>query len=139
MQFSFDESGTEKSVNVFDLTENGVENFRQIPITGTRKLIRLQAVSVDDGLQLLEKNTEYFVELTLILSEPLTSDEISDLHSNENLVSLKVETPDRPQKERISNREKSSSELFSEFYTSRYGSEIPDELLTLFLSLTEEE
>ncbi len=139
MQFSFDESGTEKSVNVFDLTENGVENFRQIPIKGTRKLIRLQAVSVGDGLQLLEQNAAYFVELTLILSEPLTSDEISDLHSNENLVSLKVETSDRPQKERISNREKSSSELFSEYYFSRYGSEIPDELLTLFLSLTEEE
>lgn len=139
MQFSFDESGTDKSVNVFDLTDKGVENFRQIPVTGTRKLIRLQAVSVGDGLKLLEKNAAYYVELTLILSEPLTSDEISDLHSNENLVSLKVETPDRPQKERISNREKSSSELFSEFYMSRYGSEIPNELLTLFLSLTEEE
>lgn len=139
MQFSFDESGTEKSVNVFDLTESGVENFRQIPINGTRKLIRLQAVSVGDGLKLLDKNAEFFVELTLILSEPLTSDEISNLHSNENLVSLKVETPDRPQKERISNREKSSSELFSEFYMSRYGTEIPNELLSLFLSLTEEE
>ncbi len=139
MQFSFDESGAEKSVNLFDLTQNGVENFRQVPVNGTKKLIRLQAVGVSDGLKLLENNAEYFVELTLILNEPLTSDESSLLHSNENLISLKVETPDAPQKVRVSNREKSSSQLFSEFYSSRYHADVSEELLALFLSLTEQE
>lgn len=139
MQFSFDESGAEKSLNLFDLTQKGVKNFKQIPLNCTKKLIRLQAVGVQSGLKLLEDNARYFVELTLILSEPLTSDESSQLHSCENLISLKVETPATPQETRVSNREKSSSELFSEFYFSRYGSEVSDELLSLFLSFTEHE
>ena len=140
MQFSFDESGAEKSVNVFDLTESGVQNFKQIEITSAKKLIRLQSNSVQDGVALLVKNAEYFVELTLNLNAPITPAESSALHSNENLVSLKVEVLGAGTKNiTVSNKDKSSSELFSDYYKLRYGAEVPSELLTLFLSLTEEE
>lgn len=140
MQFSFDESGTEKSVNVFDLTESGVQNFKQISISGAKKLIRLQANSVAEGIALLDKNADYFVELTLHLNAPITPSENSALHSNENLVSLKAEIFGAETKtDKVSNKDKSSSELFSDYYKLRYGAEVPSELLTLFLSLTEEE
>lgn len=140
MQFSFDESGAEKSVNVFELTSRGVENFKQIEIKNTRKLIRLQAQGVESGIELLKKYPENFVELTLNLSAPITHSENALLHSQENLVFLKAEVhSEEAEFVRVSNKNKSSSQLFSEFYKSRYNGEASSELLSLFLSLTEEE
>lgn len=140
MQFSFDESGAKKSVNLFDLTENGVENFKEVEINSAKKLIRLQANGVDDGIALLDANGEYFVELTLNLNAPITRSDNSALHAHENLISLKAEVKSvSTDFDRVSNKGKSSSQLFSEYYKARYGAEVSSELLTLFLSLTEEE
>lgn len=140
MQFSFDEAGAEKSVNLFEITKNGIENFEQIPVTSAKKLIRLQANDADGGVELLRKNTEYYVELTLNLTEPLTANQSALLHSQENLVSLKAEVKNlHTDFEKVSYKDKSASQLFSEYYKSRYGAEVSAELLALFLSLTEEE
>ena len=140
MQFSFDECGAQKTVNIFDLTVNGVENFRQIEITSAKKLIRLQANGAEDGISLLKANNEYFVELTLNLTEPLTPNQISALHENENLVSLKTNVQNAGVTvEKVSRKDKSASELFTEYYKTRYGAEVSNDLLALFLSLTEEE
>lgn len=140
MQFSFDECGTVKSVNVFDLTLNGVENFKQIKLNSARKLIRLQANGVEDGASLLSANEGCYVELTLNLNAPMTPQESSLLHGYENLVSLRAEVQSTENTfEMVSNKNKSSSQLFSDYYKLRYGADVPKELLALFLSLTEEE
>ncbi|MDE6597020.1 MAG: exonuclease subunit SbcD [Clostridia bacterium] len=140
MQFSFDEAGKEKSVNVFDIDGDGVKNFKQIALKASKNLIRLQANCAADGVKLLNANAQCFVELTLNLSAPLTPAESSALHECENLVSLKANVA-RMQNEvgKISNKEKSSSQLFTEFYKLKYDNAPPEELLALFLSLTEEE
>lgn len=139
MQFSFDEAGAEKTVNVFDLTENGVENFVQIPVNSPKKLIRLQANGVEDGVKLLNANPQYFVELTLNLNVPMTPQESAAIHEHENLVSLKTAVRTVEADYAVSNKNKSSSQLFSDYYKLRYGCDVPEELLALFLSLTEEE
>ena len=140
MQFSFDECGFDKSVNVFDLTCDGVENFKSIEVKGPRKLIRLTADGVEAGVNLLRQNSEKFVELTLILDAPMTPSESAKLHECENLVSLKADVKDiQSLNERVSNKNKSASELFSDYYKSRYDAQVPSDLLALFLSLTEEE
>ncbi|MDE7082585.1 MAG: exonuclease subunit SbcD [Clostridia bacterium] len=140
MQFSFDESGAEKSVNLFDLTLNGIENFRQVELSSSRKLIRLQANGVEEGVALLAANKDYFVELTLNLNAPLTPQESSTLHGYENLVSLRADVQSVENTfQTVSNKNKSSSQLFSDYYKLRYGADVPKELLALFLSLTEEE
>lgn len=140
MRFSFDESGQEKSVNVFELLPEGVKNFKQIEIKSTKKLVRLQANGIAGGLELLKRYGEDFVELTLNLDEPLTSVESAELHSNENLLSLKTNVKNSEAfAEKVSNKNKSSSQLFSDYYKSRYDAEVPRDLLSLFLSLTEEE
>lgn len=140
MQFSFDECGAQKSVNIFDLTKVGVENFKEVEITSPRKLIRLQANGVFEALSLLKSNEDYFVEITLNLTAPMTPQESSALHECENLLSLKVELGGVENiAEKVSNKGKSSSQLFSDYYKLRYGSDVPTDLLELFLSLTEEE
>lgn len=140
MQFSFDECGAEKSVNIFDLTENGVKDFKEIEIKNARKLVRLQANNVADGIAVLKANKAYYAELTINLNAPMTPQESAALHECENLVSLRAEV-NSPESvsEKISNKGKSSSQLFSDFYKLRYNSDVPDDLLELFLSLTEEE
>lgn len=140
MQFTFDESGAKKSVNVFDLTADGVKNFKQIEITSPRKLIRLQANGVESGVKLLKDNKDYFVELTLILGGPMLPAQSAELHSFENLVSLKTEVGGEiTANVVVSNKNKTSSQIFSDYYKLRYDKEVPKELLSLFLSLTEEE
>ncbi len=140
MQFSFDECGTEKTVNVFDINANGIENFKQIPVTSAKKLIRLQTDSAARGVELLMANAEYYVELTLCVTQPLTPAESSALRLQENLLSLKADVKNAAETaEKILRKDKSASQLFSEFYSLRYGAEVSGELLQLFLSLTEEE
>ena len=122
------------------MTENGIENFKQVELTSARKLIRLQTNGVEEGLSVLDANKECFVELTLNLNAPMTPQESSALHEKENLVSLRAEVQSVENTfEKISNKNKSSSQLFSDYYKMRYGAEVPKELLTLFLSMTEEE
>lgn len=140
MRFTFDESGDEKSFNVFDLTSSGVENFRQIPFKSAKKLVRLQANSAADGLKLLKKYPDAYAELTLNLTAPLTPDENSSLRQAENLISLRADVKTAEADfAKISNKNKSASQLFSEYYNSRYDADPPAELLELFLSMTEEE
>lgn len=140
MRFSFDECGQVKSVNVFELDKNGVKNFKQVEITSIKNLVRLQAIGVESALKLLERYQNDYVEMTLNLDSPLTSVESAELRQTECLISLKtnVKSTDCADN-KISNKNKSSSELFSDYYKSRYDAEIPKELLALFLSLTEEE
>lgn len=140
MQFSFDEAGAKKSVNVFDLNENGVRNFKQITLNSAKNLIRLQANGAEDGVKLLRANAENYVELTLNINEPLTPAESVALHECENLISLKANVALSANDElRVSNKHKSSSQLFTDYYSSKFNCPPPEELLTLFLSLTEEE
>lgn len=140
MQFTFDEAGAEKSLNIFDLTVDGVQNFRQVPVTSYTKLIRLQANGAEEGVALLNANGQYFVELTLYLEAPLTASQNTALRECANLVSLRAEVRGAVGDSAVlSHRDKSSSQLFTEYYALRYGKQVPAELLTLFLSLTEEE
>lgn len=140
VRFTFDESGDEKSVNVFEITDGRLQNLRQIKLSGIKNLVRLQANGVDEGLNLLSRYPDSFAELTLNLNAPISPSESAELRSCENLVSLKMEVQGSAiAAERVSNKNKSASQLFSEFYKSRFDAEVPGELLSLFLSLTEEE
>ena len=140
MRFTFDEAGQEKSVSVFDIDGSGVHDLKIVPLTSCKKLVRLQANSAADGVALLEANKEALAELTLNLSSPLSPTEISGLRSCENLYSLKMSVESElGAGYAAENAGKSSSQLFSEYYNSRFGTEVPADLLALFLSLTEEE
>lgn len=140
MRFTFDEAGAEKSINIFDLTENGIKNFESVPLKNCKRLVRLQSNGAEQGVKLLQENSDAIAELTLNLKQPLSPSELAALRDCSNLYSLKmaVETELYADVAEI-NSGKSSSRLFSDFYKSRFGAEVPADLLALFLSLTEEE
>ena len=135
LQYSFDEANVEKTVKVFDLTKDGVQNLRDVPLTKGRKLIRLQADSSEDGAALLAKYPNCFVELTLRLTEPLTGAQSAVLSAHENLVSLRPEITVGPSFVTHSRKGFSDEKLFQEFYRLQYGEDPKEELTTLFLSV----
>ena len=134
LQYSFDESPT-KSVRVFDLTTNGVENLKEVPLTSGKKLIRLEATDVESGVALLALYPDCLIELTLHLSEPLTSAESALLSSSKNLISLLTDVKTDGEIQFESRENLSMEKLFVEFYRSQYGIEPEDELKNLFLQV----
>jgi len=135
LQYSFDEATSEKTVKIFDLTQKGVENLRDIPIKSGKKLVRLQAGGLAEGIKLLEEYPDCHVELTLHLSEPITSLDTAQLASHGNLVSLLTEVQTQNELAFESRKGLSDEKLFTEFYRSQYGEEPSGELTELFLSV----
>ena len=140
MRFTFDEAGKEKGINIFELNDTGLRDLKFKPLSSCKKLVRLQANGAEEGAALLRADTDAIAELTLNLKSPLSPSEIGLLKSCENLYSLKMSVDSELAVGYVSaNEGKSSSELFSQYYASRFSAEVPDDLLALFLSLTEEE
>lgn len=138
LQYSFDES-TEKSVQAFDLTEFGVQNVKEISLQSGRRLIRLEAASVEDGLRLLDEYPEAYVELKLRLDAPLLQSQSASLAERENLVSLLTEICTEERLALQSRKGLTDEELLCAYYKSRFDSEPKAELKELFLSLLQED
>ena len=137
LQYAFDESA-DKSVKVFNLTQKGVEDLRDVPLKSGRKLVRLQAENVENALALLEEYKEAYVELTLILDAPLTKENSVKLTANENLVSLHTEVRATEEEILFSRKTLTDGELFDSFYDYLYKTEAKAELKSLFLSTINE-
>lgn len=137
LQYAFDESA-DKSVKVFNLTQKGVEDLRDVPLKSGRKLVRLQAETVENALALLEEYKEAYVELTLILDAPLTKENSVKLTANENLVSLHTEVRATEEEILFSRKTLTDGELFDSFYDFLYKAEPKAELKSLFLSTINE-
>lgn len=137
LQYAFDESA-DKSVKVFNLTQKGVEDLRDVPLKSGRKLVRLQAETVENALALLEEYKEAYVELTLILDAPLTKENSVQLTANENLVSLHTEVRATEEEILFSRKTLTDGELFDSFYDFLYKAEPKADLKSLFLSTINE-
>ena len=137
LQYSFDESA-DKGVKVFELTKNGVENLKDVPLQSGKKLIRLEAENVETALSLLGQYPDNLVEMRLVLSSPLTSSDTQALAAKENLVSLLAEVRTEEELQFESRKGLSDEALFTSFYRSAYGTEPKEELKTLFLSTLNE-
>ena len=139
LQYSFDETGTEKRVILLETDERKLTSTQEVFLTKGKKLLRLQSDGVEDGLTLLEDNPNCHIELTLRLTSPLTGEQTRALLSHKNLKSLipAVQTSGEYVFS-INRRALGASELFDEYYRSVYDTSPETELKTLFLELMEE-
>lgn len=137
LQYSFDESA-DKSVKVFTLNKNGVQDLKDVPLTKGKKLLRLQAENVEDALTLLQGYPENLVEMKLLLSAPLTSADSGRLAARDNLVSLITEIAGEQELQFESRKGLADSALFDAFYQAEYNKQPDEQLKTLFLSILEE-
>lgn len=137
LQYSFDERA-DKCVKVFDLTSNGVENLRDIPLTKGKRLVRLEAETVENAETLLEAYADNLVEMKLILTAPLTQGDSARLAQHENLVSLVAEVRTEEEIRFESRKGLADSALFDAYYQSAYNAEPKAELKELFLNVLNE-
>ena len=138
LQYSFDECEN-KQVVLLQTSGDRVEVAKEIMLTSGKKLVRLEAAGVEQALSLLARYPEAYIELTLHLTAPLTSQETHALRAaNEGLVSLIVHTAGAQAAPVVRRSALSSKELFTEYYRSVYGEAPAEELTQAFLALLEE-
>ena len=137
LQYAFDERA-DKGVKVFDLTEAGVGNLRDVPLTKGKKLVRLETNGVESALELLQQYSDSLVELKLHLTAPLSSADSTALAANGNLVSLLPEVRSEETLRFESRKGLSAEGLFDAYYRSTYGAEPKAEVKELFLQTVAE-
>ncbi len=138
--YAFDEVGTEKSVTVFEINGNSVQNLQVLPITSGKKLVSLTAVDLPAAKKLLADYSDCLVKLTLKLSHPLSEKESKELVGDyPSLIELVLQIAGREREEVGDRRALSEKEAFEKYYESRYGEAPPSELLQLYLELMEDE
>ena len=133
LQYSFDESA-DKGVKIFDLTANGAQNVKDVPLTKGKKLLRLQATDVESATELLSRYPDALIELKLLLNAPLSQSETAALSQNTSLVSLVTEISATEQMEFESRKGLSDGALFDAYCKASYGAPAKPELKELFLS-----
>lgn len=139
LQYAFDEAGAKKSVVLFDLGREGVQNEHRIELTAGKQLVRLQADGVAAAAELVKNYPGCYIELTVFLKEPLLSSQVRELReANAGIVLILPQVSQEGQvAEAVSLKQLSDSELFKTFYRKKFAQEPSDELTELFLSLTE--
>ena len=138
LQYSFDEFEN-KQVILLHTQEKSLE-IEEIPLSSGRKLVRLEEANVERAAALLKQYPGAFIELTLRLSAPLTSQETQLLRAaNDGLVSLIVRTRAASSAPVIKRSSLSSKQLFEEYYRCVYGEDPASDLTQAFLELLEEE
>ena len=123
LQYAFDEAGAKKSVVLFDLDKSGASNVREVPLMRGKQLVRLAAASVEEGVELIRKYPECYIELTLFLAEPLISSQVHQLkEANGGLISIipSIQGGEIARAE-VSRKQMSASELFREYYKTPKG------------------
>ena len=140
LQYSFDEANTEKSVRLLETQGDTVKTLKEIPLQSGKKLVRPECNGVDEALKLLKNYQEHFVELTLNLNAPLTSQETQSLkEACPGLIFINPRVKTGEVTPVIARSKLSDSDLFKEFYRSKFGEEPKSELTEKFLSLLQEE
>ena len=137
LQYSFDET-PDKSVKVFELSNRGVQNLKDVPLTKGKKLLRLTADNMQTAERLLDTYPNALIELTLVLDAPLTSSDAKRLALRENLVSLRTQLTTEETWQFESRKGLSDEALFTTFYQSLYNTEPKSELKNLFLTTLNE-
>ena len=136
LQYSFDEAGMEKSVVLLETNREHVEVRETIPLTSGKQLVRLECNGAEEAEALLSKYENSFIELTLRLKSPLSSEETKKLRAaNEGLVSLITRVEGAAASPFVSRAKLSSEELFTQYYQSIYNTEPSEELKAAFLEL----
>lgn len=138
LQYSFDER-EDKQVILLHTQGERILSVEEIGLTAGKRLIRLEEKDVLRAAALLKQYEDAYIELTLHLNAPLTSQETQMLRAaNEGLVSLIVRTQGQSVLPAIKRSTLSSGELFTEYYRSVYGEAPARELTEAFLALLEE-
>lgn len=137
LQYSFDEQ-EKKQVNLLHTGATGI-SVEEVPLSSGKPLVRLEEGDAERAAALLKRYEGAFIELTLQLRAPLSSQETQMLRAaNEGLVSLIVRTRASESTPAVRRSTLSPKELFEQYYRSVYAEDPSSDLTQAFLALLEE-
>ena len=140
--YSFDEIGHEKSVTVFEIRVNSVENLRVIKLNSGKKLVKIVANNLENAKEYLQKYEDAYVFLTLKLNGVLSESESRELFGNyPQLVDYKLEiNSDYQGVDGEERKNLSDKELFEEYYKVKNdGASVPQDILEIYLKAVGDE
>ncbi len=132
MPYSFDEAGIEKSVTVFDVLDKKVKNLEVVKLSGYKNLYRIKAESFEEAEEKIV-GLDGFTEVSLTLDKPM----------GDNIKGFILKHPDaflkltfKGVETAVSGRKTlNDADLFTEYFTSRYGKEPSKDILELYLEM----
>ena len=137
LQYSFDEQ-EKKQVILLHTGATGI-SVEELPLSSGKRLVRLEEEDAERAAALLRRYEGAFIELTLQLRAPLSSQETQMLRAaNEGFVSLIVRTWAAQSTPAVRRSTLSPKELFEQYYRSVYAEDPSDDLTQAFLVLLEE-
>ena len=141
LQYSYDEVGCDKSVTIFEILGNKVENIREVVLKSGKKLAKISCLGIENAGEILQKHSDNFVDLTIVSDRPLTFEETAELKSKHpNITKIKLELSGNVDVGAVSGRKNlSEKELFIEFYKCKYGNQPDEDVLNAYLEIMAEE
>lgn len=132
LQYTFDEASYEKSINIFTVENGAVPAVKNVPLKGYKRLLRTTLKSCEDAEKFMAEAGDTFVEITLELSVPPSSEELKRIVGNYPNAILRINYSSGEKV--VKNRTvMDSEELFKEYYKLRFNTEAPLDMLELFL------
>ena len=139
LEYAFDEVGSQKSVNVFEINGGVTENFKQIPLKMGKRLVNLEANGFADALEVLQNYKDNYVKLTLFLDGPLSETETKTLKNEfPNVIKYCYEFSELKSFIKESRKALTDEQLFEGYYKQKYSKTPPKELITTFLEIINE-
>ena len=142
LSYSFSEAEQQKFVNILHAEPAKNIHYEKIPLHSGKRLIRHRAIGSEAALTWLAANPNVLVELTLVTDSYLTAAERkSILNAHEGIVTIIPEIRN-PEKESTSHKSidlnQQMDDLFRDYFQSKTGQPLNDELLALFQEIKAE-
>lgn len=142
LSYSFSEAEQQKFVNILHADPGKPIRYEQISLTAGKRLIRHRAESVDLALQWLAQNPDTLVELTLVTESYLTATERKAiLTAHDGIVTIIPEIRNmgsEPTERKTIDLNQEMDELFKDYFQSKTGQPLNEELLALFKEIKAE-
>lgn len=142
LSYSFSEAEQQKFVNILHAEPGKPIQYEQIPLNNGKRLIRYRAEGSEDALQWLAQHPDTLVELTLVTESYLTAIERKAiLTAHEGIVAIIPEirtVGSEPTERKTINLNQEMDDLFKDYFQTKTGQLLNEELLTLFREIKAE-
>ncbi|MGJ1420843.1 metallophosphoesterase family protein [Sphingobacterium spiritivorum] len=136
LAYSFSEAGQEKKVVIIEAEANRQVQIKTRNLQSGRRLYRKRFEDTDEAVSWLQTHPNALVELTLVSETFATSQDLKRIHAAHDGI-IHIIPVVRQQEQQLSaaahiNLEQDIQDLFKDYFKSRYGQEVNDELISLF-------
>lgn len=142
LSYSFSEAEQQKFVNILHAEPGKPIQYEKIPLTVGKRLIRYRAEGSENALQWLIQHPDTLVELTLVTESYLTAKERKAiLTAHDGIVAIIPEirtVGSEPTERKTINLNQEMDDLFKDYFQTKTGQPLNEELLTLFQEIKAE-